>query len=274
VCCNYCGRCDHCWYAQLKELFCIPFYFSDVVWCLSSGETWRLHTLGKESRHHCSQLWHHCISWFLHHSISWCLRTGYSYPLYMACLHILNCIWTLDSAHHEQSCRTSVHTLDVWGQVMHPWAFSPVVPGSIGELESLSQGILLFIMIHYSKNLKRLQGLVTVKYLGSLQMKTRIFWIMNNKKNEYVHSVPKRFVCAELASWLVPQSYHCNWAWPVYRVNLLNSHRTTGDSNPESISESFFVEIIHYSKKIQTAPRLSDFQISRQPRNENENFFE
>jgi len=36
-----------------------------------------------------------------------------------------------------------------------------------------------FIMIHSLKNLKRLQGLVTFKYLGSLETKTRMF--LNNE---------------------------------------------------------------------------------------------
>ncbi len=83
-----------------------------------TSETWPPHTLGKERRHHCSRLKHHCISWFRHQS--WCLTTGY--PLYMACLHLLKCFWTMDSVHHGHSCRTSVHALDVWEQVMHPWA--------------------------------------------------------------------------------------------------------------------------------------------------------
>lgn len=78
------------------------------------------------------------------------------------------------------------------------------------------------------------------------------------------------YTCAELASWLVPLSYH--WSWSQYLVKLLNSHRSIADSNQQSVSHAKSINIlfliIQYSNKSQTAPRLSDFHISRQPINE------
>jgi len=73
-------------------------------------------------------------------------------------------------------------------------------------------------------------------------------WSWNRQLDAYVPgqtehlgqmpSMPKRFACAELASWLVPLSYHWSWPSSQYCVNLVNCHRSIGDSNQQSVSHA------------------------------------